>query len=1070
MGKLQIYSASAGSGKTFQLAKAYIHLLFTNPSVYRNTLAVTFTNKAAGEMKDRILKALYKMAVTEDEKDFSPGIMKDFNLSKEEVRNKAAELLSAILHHYSRFSIQTIDSFFQSVLRNFIRELGLPYNYSLEMNQERILHEVVDLFLQSAGDNRELKRWLVQFAGEKINAGETWNFKKDILKLGNEFFNERGKAFFNQVQDKIKNRDFLEEYRKELKAIAETFENTMAEFGEQGMALMKKYGLEVEDFSHKSSGTGSYFIKLATKSKFEPNTFILAAAEKSEAWFPKASSHQTGSREIIEKEFMPLLSRTIQFYNREIILYNTAIHILKQYYNLGIAFELSEELLTYTREHNAFLMADMGPFLSRITGNNDAPFIYEKTGIYFHHFMLDEFQDTSVVQWSNFKPLINNSLAGGNTNLIVGDVKQSIYRWRNSNWKIMASQIDHDFSGFDLQRETLPNNYRSREQVVAFNNVLFSTAPQLLQNRYNENFEPGLFDERKAGEMQKKILSIYNNPVQDVARPSYAEGGVIRISFPGDKTTWKDTAGIEFTREIGNLLRAGVPAGSIAVLVRTSTDGNRAIQALLDFKEREPDIPDFAVLSSDSLFLQNAPSVRFLVAFLIYLDDPNDNLNLTKLYFEYCFFNEKPLNLGGRNNHFFHFFEDEVFPDKIRNELTCLRKRSLSEIVEEAIRIFQLGKKKEALPYILGFQDIILDFSRKQSGDIRSFLEWWEEEGIKESLPAGNDSGALRVITIHKAKGLQFEYVFIPYADWPLDHLQHAPILWCSLNTAPFNRLSPLPVKYSKDLRNSLFSSYYLEEQLDTYIDNLNLLYVAFTRAVSGLFVFAPPGNDQKNVSGLLFSSLNPISQTNASTSLSGIWKEKDKLWISGSPPPFETTLEKQELQQLTLEEYYGWPYASRMRLKYQGTDFFSEEKREKINQGTLLHEIFENILTADDLDEALLRIHEQGKIDQLEMTHLRNHINQLIANPQVAGWFSGNWEVKAEAEFLVPGGGILRPDRVMIKNRKVSVVDYKFGKVKNETHQRQVKRYKKYLLEMGYPEVSAWLWYVEQGVVEEVT
>lgn len=1074
MGTLKLYRASAGSGKTFRLARDYVFLLLKNPDLFRNILAVTFTNKAADEMKGRILKKLFEMSSSENETDYTDYFVNEKGLSRVEVKERSGRILKSILHQYSYFSVQTIDSFFQKVIRGFIRELGLPYNYTIELNHDRVLDMAVDTLIREADENPELRSWLVQYANMKILEGNSWNFRRNLVQMGKEYFTEKVKALGDEMMNSIQSRGFLKSYRDELRKLIQDFESEMQEFGKRALLIMDENSLEVDDFVQKRNGVGAYFTRIADKQKFAYNSYVKAAAGDIEKWFPAKSEFALKQLALVRNVLQPLLLETIEFFHQSHPSYASAKIVLNQFYSLGVFYDLVERIKNYSKDTNSFLISEASSFLWKIIDSNDTPFIYEKTGSFFKHFLLDEFQDTSVIQWANFKPLIENSLAQGYENIVVGDVKQSIYRWRNSDWKIMAEKLDSDFSGYEPREESLRSNFRSRENIVAFNNALFLSAPEILQDIYNADLDDSVLENRESAEMQTKILNIYKEPAQKISRPTGSKGGFVQLNFY-DQKDWKAKSGEEFPVEVGKLLKMGVKPGQIAILVRDKKDSRRAVEALMSFQEnhRESGFANFALISNDTLFLQSSPVVRFLLNFLKYLVNPEDKINLAELYFEFQTLNTRLRDQSCFITDLAYGISFLITNSSIEEEVEKLKILSLPEMTEGIVRLFEIGKTGRDLPYIYAFMDIVLDFSREAPGDISTFLNWWEEEGHSKSLKLGDDSNALRVLTVHKSKGLQFSYLFIPYAGWYIDHTKVYPVLWCKPSVAPFQKIPLLPVKYSPSLKESIFAADYYREKLDAFIDNINLIYVALTRAEDGLWLYGPEDTQVKTIAGLIKKSMLKADVKSSFEDFPLVqfdkhWNEAKTQWTIGKIDECEKTDILSEAY-ISLNAYHSWPGIPRLRLKYQGEEFFSDDHREKVNRGKILHQIFEYIKTREDIVSALEIVRRTGMIDASGLKEYQLIIEEMTAHSRVRDWFDGSREVKAEAEILLGSGELRRPDRVMIENGKAVVVDYKFGKLKKESYRKQVMYYKKCLIEMGYKEVEGYLWYAVLGEVDKV-
>ena len=543
---LTVYRASAGAGKTHKLTGEYLTLLFTGPGAFRRILAVTFTNKATDEMKTRIVDELYNLA-SGRKSDYVELLKSTYSLTEVQVRKQAAKILIDILHDYSAFNISTIDRFFQQTMRAFTREIGLQGGYGIEMDQELVLTTAIDNLLSDLEkpESKDLLGWLLRFAEDKIESGGEWNLRKDIMALSREVFKESYKAFSEAVGRDIEDKKALEDYKNELYGIIRSVEATAKELGERGLAILNKYGLKVTDFKGGSRSPLTLLDRLVQGEMKEPSATFIGLADNLDGCFTKTVS--LGTRQIIGCAFEDGLNDCIKgiislFGN--LTAYNTAREIVRYYYTLGILTDVSRQIAAYREEKNVMLIADTTELLSKVIEGSDAPFIYEKTGTHVDHYMIDEFQDTSGMQWNNFRPLIEESLAHSRDNLIVGDVKQSIYRFRNSDWKLLDEQVQADFSSEEIHEETLKDNWRSCRNIVEFNNALFTTLPGVLQAVYNEALSVSSLSEEQRAAFFTKIMSAYDKSFQQVPPPFMQKDGHVRIEFlSGDnEKDWKEEA------------------------------------------------------------------------------------------------------------------------------------------------------------------------------------------------------------------------------------------------------------------------------------------------------------------------------------------------------------------------------------------------------------------------------------------------------------------------------------------------------------------------------------------------
>ncbi|MCK5699530.1 MAG: UvrD-helicase domain-containing protein, partial [Cyclobacteriaceae bacterium] len=465
-----IYRSSAGSGKTYQLAIEFVAMAINNPNLFNKILAVTFTNKATKEMKERILSFLLLLA-NKDDAELLNQVKGKTRLSNEEICANAKIVIGKILHQYSQFSISTIDAFFQKIVKSFAKELGLLGNYKVEPDQDKIKLEIIEQIGDELGEDKELTNWLVDFSFTKVDENRSWNIRPQIESLANEVFKESFRPIEKDLQkiDRKKFKSFLEQVRK----IKIEFEKAMKIKAREAIDLMESHGLSVDDFSYKSGGPAGYFNRIITKKEFDPKSRVAAAIDDPEKWYAKSSPKKVEIQQVVEGGLQELTQAIVDHYNEHIQEYTTANEVLKNFYVFGILSQIIKKLKDYRQENDVMLISDVPVFLTEIIANNDAPFIYEKTGTWFQHYLIDEFQDTSGFQWQNFKPLVENGLSQEFKSLLVGDGKQSIYRWRGGDWNLILHQVKEDLRMYNPADKHLNTNWRSARKIIEFNNEVF---------------------------------------------------------------------------------------------------------------------------------------------------------------------------------------------------------------------------------------------------------------------------------------------------------------------------------------------------------------------------------------------------------------------------------------------------------------------------------------------------------------------------------------------------------------------------------------------------------------------
>ena len=1071
-----VYRSSAGSGKTYTLAKEYLKLALTRPTYFKHILAVTFTNKATAEMKSRIVDYLSIFSKGESH-SMGHELMNELNLREEDFQKQCGEVLSMILHNYSQFSIATIDAFFQKVIRSFSKEVGLHGGFQLELDQNEVLDKVVDDMFEEVGKDEVLTKWLINFASKKVEDSKSWDIKQDIVRFAKELFSEGYKGKEKELVAIASDKVFFKSFLAELNKITSDFEFSVKKYGQEAFAIMDEHELNVGDFFRKIQGPAGYFQKLQNPpfdvTKLQLNSYQRPALDTVEAWYTKKSNIKERIAAVVEDKLMLLLNESVQFVNDGLRAYATAQVAQKNMYAFGILLDVTSKLIEYKEREGIMLISDANTFLKKIVEDNDTPFIYEKTGAFYKNYLIDEFQDTSGFQWGNFFPLVQNSLSEGYKNLLVGDVKQSIYRWRGGDWQLLQHKVEDQIGSEYADIRRLNNNFRSAKNVIEVNNTLFNKGAKLLSELFIDKIE--LEGEEKE-EVEKNALLI-EQAYEDVAQlqPELNKEkyeGYLSFSFVKDNVEeekkWSDIVLDRIPLLLENLQDRGVKVNEIAFLVRGGKHEKLIADYLIDYKNSDKAKKGYSynIVSNESLMLGASHAVQLLIHTLQYLNNNNDQIALANLVYFYQA-SKGDITVPDKifNAHAIeHFLPNDFFLQQLH-----LKKLPLVDLIEMLIRIFGLQKQEGEYTYIQSFQDVVLEYGMNHTGDTTSFLQWWDEFNHKQFVKLPEQANAARVMTIHKSKGLQFKAVIVPFCNWDIDHDSRGlkeTRMWIDSDSPPFNAIPFLPINYGANLKKTEFEKAYYNEMLQAYMDNFNLLYVALTRAEDYLFTFSgEQGKEITCVSDLMFEVLKHNYKA-----LNGSWNEESNVFRFGQLG------EKEEVEAIIVKDEIPFQYISnswqnKMAVKFSSETFFNttaDQQQSSINYGNLIHDLMARIITTDQLPKALDAMKFEGMITEKDKVELSSAVIKMFKNEEVLNWFDKKWQVKTEVPVLPKSGEMYRMDRVMISDEKAVVVDYKTG-VPREKDKEQVKRYIRLLTEMGYSQVSGYLFYVEKAEVVSV-
>ena len=1052
---LQVYRASAGAGKTFALTMEYFKIVFNSPLEYKNVLAVTFTNKATEEMKSRIVRELNKLAEGQ-KSDYREDLKRSLRLSDEQVKARAEVLRTLLLHDYGRLAVTTIDRFFQRVIKAFTRELGIFPGYNVELDSDYVLQRAVDQVMQRMNKDRELGAWITELMNDSVEDARSWSVKSKIAELGKELFGESYMLFDKDVQERFSDRDFLKIYKRFLQGIITGFEKRLQEYGRIGCVFMEEQGLHVEEFKGGKRSAVTLFYKLKDKNLDGITATIRKAVDNLDEWVTK--SMDAASRARVEDAYTTLntwLRESVEFYDEHLRDYVSARLLSGNLYQLGILNDLYGEVRDYCDEKGLMLLSDTTRLLNTLIAGNDTSFLFEKTGNFYKHVMIDEFQDTSTMQWANFRPLIVNTLAEGGRAMLVGDVKQSIYRWRNGDWRLLAEGVERDFTAFGTDNIVLGHNWRSSREIVEFNNRFFVQAAGQLKELYDaECGEDNVYS--------RSIAEAYNKPEQLVSRPG---NGYVEIRFGEEKQEeGSDTVIMEEVVAIVNdTVRRGGHLKDCVILVRNGKEGAFAADYLIEYNKREGIPFPVTFISNDSLYVSSSPYVELIINVLRYMVEPYDAVNRTVLLYNYRTFvkgentaeDDELFKAGGQAESFLDTLDIPFLREPER-----LVSGSLFEITEEIIEAFGLKNRTEELPYLIAFQDILFEYERNNTNSLPVFLEWWEKEKDKKVLSTSEETDAVRILTIHKSKGLEFKSVIIPFCAWDLDDTRHGRRIWCRNREEGFRDLEYAPLNYSPKLADSHFREDYMEEHMKAYVDNLNLLYVALTRAERELYVlpYAPKISKEgkpSDIGAFLYQVLEQLALPE--------WDGENLCLRIGRQEVIPVSGKVNDDNTLSLSEYPIYNLNGRVSVRYKYEDYTDPEniKTSAVDEGKMLHEIFRRIETVNDIDRAVGDMYRAGLINNDERAVYREQVVGFLKNNVPSEWFDGKYKIINERDILFKGTGKARPDRVMTDGRKAVVVDYKFGRKEEKSYLRQVGFYCKTLRQMGYTDVSGYIWYV---------
>jgi len=1035
----QVYNASAGSGKTYTLTKEYLKILLvaTDNDTYKKILAITFTNKAVEEMKSRIIESLIaftKAEVSEKTANFMQEIASEIKLDVPTIQQKSRKILKNLIHNYAAFDISTIDKFTHRIIRTFTHDLNLPTNFDVTLDTDELLKNAIDVVVAKAGEEDELTHVLINFAKSKTDDDKSWDVTLDLYEVSRLILNEEHFFNFGKLSDKS-----VDDFSKIAEKIKLKIENNKLKIKENAKFILDDFAsnnLTEEDFDRKTfyNHVANLFNEKATDYDFvtEKEIVVPKKSNNSEIVYRLAPTW---------KEKLTLIYKA----KNENALFDL---IIKNMIPLSLINVIYKEYKQLQEDQNVLSISDFNTIIHNEIKDQPAPFIYERLGDRYRYYFIDEFQDTSQLQWENFVPLIDNALASEDLDgtkgslMIVGDPKQSIYRWRGGKAEqfINLSTDVNPFSNKEKFVKNLPKNYRSFSEVIDFNNQFF----QFLSREFTNEAYQKLYKETASQETNDK------------------KGGFVSVTFLDDTIeineeisddetiTEKDKQYLSKTLEIiQNSIANGFEYSDIVLLTRKTKNG-----VLLANFLTENNIP---IISSETLLIQNASEVKFIINFLEYLDSANNQESkINWLYFV------ATTKVDKDKIHDFIVSAKDLSETDLQKYLASYnceisfencRKKSLYEAVENIVNVFL--KEKTTVSYVQYFLDLVLERNVKYQTSIADFLEYWKKSGFKQSIPSPEGEKAIRIMTIHKSKGLEFPVVIYPFADDSLNPRSNN--IWIPMEDESDDMPQAL-VKNNKILEkyNDTTKEIYQTKSQEEILDTINVLYVALTRAEEQLHI----------ISSYKITTKGEIStsKTLASYFINFLTQKvnfslEQKEYVFGSSKrksqPKLFTKNKAEIQSVKNALDF-----SSIRIAKKEALMWGTLQQDAIEFGNIIHQILSYITTKNDLQMALTKSLDEGLIQQSQKSIFEDKIKQIIHHPELEAFFNPNYNVFTEHNIISPNEINLKPDRLVIHNSEAFLIDYKTG-AQDEKHKKQIENYVRIIEKMNLKVTKKVLLYI---------
>lgn len=1075
MSTLHIYRASAGSGKTFTLTRKYLEKALTDPQNFSRIAALTFTNKATAEMKVRIFNTLNQL-VRGTEKQHIDYLCEKLQLTPAEITLRADLLRRHILADYKDFTVTTLDKFFQRILRSFAREINVDTGYEPELDYAKVMEEIVNQLTEELKPGMPLTDWISEYLIDKLEEGKSRDFRSVIKGLGMKIFEEDFRAIAHELEEIDDTYQTLRTFKNNISQHKKQLEDELSAIGLRALELMERHDLVPEDFTGGSRSAFRYFRNWASGEMDEMKDSFLKLQGEVEKWYAKSAP--ADKKEAIQAAYhsglIDCVNDIIRFYSQHETKYRSLSAAIKNMFVFGIFSELIKKLQTYREENNVLLLADAVDLLRNLTKLDDAPFIYEKTGNRYDTYLLDEFQDTSRFQWDCTVPLLHNTLSEGNENLLVGDPKQSIYRWRGGDRELINSQVGKQFPNHTVHQ--LVTNFRSKKNVIGFNNTVFSLMPEIIFSELEAEFS----DRGEVNEGLELLRCTYQDVVQQWSGKH--EGGYVNVRFFEKDETDEDENYADaraLVETVKALQDRGFKAKDIAVLVRKNSEAKQAADILQEEKWLNPDSHYvFDIISDEASYLENSSALGLLIHAAQFLLNPADAVNNSRLLFVWN--SIRPLSARKEKLLAAAQCPDDVralLPaDFVEHELDLVRKAP-GPLFDSLVRMFGLYNCVDDFSYFATFRDLVTEFSSGNDADLGAFLEYWHEKGRRQSVKAPDDAEAIRIMTFHKCKGLEFEAVIIPFFAEKTDHSGlHSVPLWVRSPDEPFNTLPYFPVDYSGKLKQTLFAENYFRERLEAVSDALNLAYVAFTRAKSELHVFAQKPREgsyttsyTSNLGYLLYHIAQTKPPVPTGEKFAHIYTDDEKniTLTAGEPQAFIRTEEtKNDIEKITLDTYPTTETGEKLKLRMrENPAFYSEERR----KGILLHFILGELQYEKDVEHLIENLTAAGQLTETEKKEALDGLIALLNDADVKKLFSEQAQIKTETALISSNGSLKIPDRIAILPDLVIVGDFKTGK-KERGHIMQVQEYMSLLSEMGHKNVLGILLYTNTGETVKIS